>query len=157
MSFHVLFIYLFILLFLQCFSTPNYSPGYMPGLGCGLGVGGGGCSFVGMATGPKMTYSGPEMMYSGPKSDVRRVEIVQQLRSAWVTHLGTSLIFCMVVDISQTKNYSRENPKFSVAILDFGGHLGFWHSQIKICLSWEPLSLKYHVIPLWIGFRGWEI
>ena len=61
--------------------------------------------------------------------------IVRQLRSAWVTHLGTSLILCMVVDISQTKNSSRENPTFLTAILDFGGHLGFWHSRIKICLS----------------------
>ena len=63
----------------------------------------------------------------------------------------------MVVDIGQTRNSSRENPKFSAAILDFGGHLGFRHSRINICLSWEPASLKYHVILLFIGFHGWQI
>ena len=83
--------------------------------------------------------------------------VVRQLRSAWVTHLGKSLIFCMVVDIVQTKHCSRKNQKFSAAILDFGPHFGFWHSRMKICLSWEPLSVKYHVIPLFIGFRGWQI
>ena len=70
---------------------------------------------------------------------------------------GHSLIFCMVVDIGQTKNSSRENPKFSAAILDFGRHLEFWHSRMKICLRWEVLSLKYHVIPLFIGFRWRQI
>ena len=84
-----------------------------------------------------------------------RDSIVRQLRSAWVTHLST--IFWMVVNIGQSKNSSRENPKFSAAILDFGGHLGFWHSRIKICLSWEPSSLKYHVMLLFIGFPGWQI
>ena len=65
--------------------------------------------------------------------------------------------FCMVVDIGQTRNSSRENPKFSAAILDFDRHIGFWHLRIKICLSWEPSSLKYHVIPLFIGFHGQQI
>ena len=61
--------------------------------------------------------------------------------------LATSLKFCMILDISQTKNSSRENPKI------FDRHLGFWHSRMKR----ESLSLKYHVIPLFIGFCGWQI
>ena len=40
--------------------------------------------------------------------------VVRQLRWTWVTYLGTSLIFRMVVE---TKNCC---PKFSAAILDFG-------------------------------------
>ena len=54
----------------------------------------------------------------------------------------------MVVDIGQTKHYSRKSPKFSAAILYFGRHYRIWHLRMKMCFSWEPLSLKYHVIPL---------
>ena len=57
------------------------------------------------------------------------------------THLDKRLIICMVVDVGLTKNYSQENPKISVVILDFGRHLGFqhvktWMSEYTSLFTW---------------------
>ena len=74
MSFHFISINLSFYFFFDAFPTQNYF-----GSMTGGGDGGGGCSFVGMATGPKIDVQwakkwrtvGQNVTYAGLKSDVR--------------------------------------------------------------------------------------
>ena len=70
-----------------------------------------------------------------------------------VTHLVTSLKLCMVVGIANAKKSSRDNPKFSAAILDFGGHLGFFDKEKIQNILGVNIGRIYRVIPLFICFR----
>ena len=58
-----------------------------------------------------------------------------------VTKIYTNLIFGMVIPYDITKIFDRRLQQISSAILDFGGHLGFFGHEIS------DQNLDRHVIP----------
>ena len=63
-----------------------------------------------------------------------------------VTRFYTNLKFGMVIPYDLTKNFDRRLQKFSSAILDFGGHLGFSRAKIsfftKMAVVWLIFELE---------------
>ena len=51
--------------------------------------------------------------------------LVQAIAVGPITHSASSVIFFLVILMTITEIFGRVNPKFSAAILDFGGHIGF--------------------------------